>query len=44
MDRDVSLKVFVEYVVALLVCKTFVDCCSFDVVGEIVLCASFDEF
>jgi len=44
MNRDVSLKVFVEYVVTFLVCETLVDCCSFDVIGEIVSGASFNEF
>ncbi len=43
MDGDVSLKIFVEYVVTLLVCETFVDCCSFDIVWEVVLNTSFND-
>jgi len=44
VDGDISLKVFVEYVIALLICETLVDCGSFDVIGEIVFDASFDKF
>ena len=43
VDGDISLLTFVEYVVPFLVCKAFVDRCSFDVIGEIVFCASFYE-
>jgi len=44
MDGDVPLKIFVKYVVPFLVCETFINCCSLDVVGEIVFGTSFDEF
>jgi len=44
MDWEVSLKVFVEYVVPFLFIEAFVDCCSFNVVGEVIFNASFDEF
>jgi len=44
MDWDVSLKIFAEYIVPFLFVKAFVDCCSFDTVGEIVFDASFNEF
>jgi len=44
VNRDISLKVFVEYVVPFLFIEAFVDCCSFDVIGEIVFSASFNEF
>jgi len=44
VDGDISLKFFVEYVVPFLLVEAFVDCCSFDVVGELVFDASFNEF
>jgi len=44
VNGDISLKVFVEYVVPFLFVKTFVNCCSFDVVGKVILNASFNEF
>jgi len=44
VDWNVSLKVFVEYVVSLLIGETLVDCCSFDVVGEVIVCTSLNEF
>jgi len=44
VDGDVSLKVFVEYVVPFLLVEGFIDCCSFDVVREFVLGTSLDEF
>src|SRR6266702_1764851 len=40
---NISLVVSVEYVVPFLVCKAFVDCCSFDVIWEIVFYTSVDE-
>ena len=43
MDWEITLKIFVEYVVPFLISETFVDCCSFDVVWEIVVCTSLDE-
>jgi len=44
VDREVSLKVFVKYVIPFLVSKAFVNCCSFDIVWKVVVGASFDEF
>jgi len=44
VDGEISLKVFVKYIVPFLVTEAFVDHCSFDVIGEVVFCASFDEF
>jgi len=43
-DGSRAMMDFIEYVVPFLICVTFVNGCSFDVVGEIVFCASFDEF
>jgi len=44
VDGDISLLTFIEYVVPFLVCKAFVDSCSFDIIREIVFCTSFDKF
>ncbi len=43
VDGNVSLLIFVEYVVPFLIRKALIDRCSFDVIGEIVFCASFYE-
>jgi len=44
VDWEVALKIFVEYVVPFLIVETFIYGCSFDVIWEVVVCTSFNEF